>query len=234
MTIFLIPGYLDSGGYFWWKEGKRLVHRAQVDKVTIEGRTYHLAQPAEKKDLARAIDTHLRYAASVAEREAFLATVRKALDVPSHVTSEEEAMQPLSWAEVHEMEESGRVSFGAHTMHHHILAYLTDPQEVQQEVGQCREVLELQLGHPVRSFAYPVGQLQHVGAAAEAVRQAGYHWACSTRYGFNTPRSDPYFLQRIEVNVSHHWLVLAAEAAGLWGFFSRLRWHPIIRKHLNN
>src|SRR6266704_5058591 len=61
ITIFLIPGYIDSGEYFWWKEGKRLVHRARVDKVTIEGRTYHLDQPAEKKDLARAIDTHLRY-----------------------------------------------------------------------------------------------------------------------------------------------------------------------------
>src|SRR5438876_670792 len=31
MTIFLIPGYLESGNYFWWREGKRLVQRAQVD-----------------------------------------------------------------------------------------------------------------------------------------------------------------------------------------------------------
>ena len=51
-------------------------------------------------------------------------------------------------------------------------------------------------------------------------------------YGFNTQQSDPYLLRRIEVDVSQHWLVMAAEAAGLWGFFSRLRWIPIIRKYL--
>ncbi|MFL5592272.1 MAG: polysaccharide deacetylase family protein [Ktedonobacteraceae bacterium] len=133
------------------------------------------------------------------------------------------------------MEEGGWVSFGAHTMHHPILAYLTDPQEVQGEVGECRTKLEKQLGHPVRIFAYPVGQLQHIGAdVVHAVRQAGYDWALTTRYGSNTPHSDPHLLRRIEVDVDQHWLVIAAKTAGLWGFFSRLRWLPAIRKYLTN
>jgi peptidoglycan/xylan/chitin deacetylase (PgdA/CDA1 family) len=133
------------------------------------------------------------------------------------------------------MEESGWVSFGAHTMHHPILAYLTDPQELQSEVEECRTMLEKQLGHPVRMFAYPVGQLQHIGAdVLRAVRQAGYDWALTTRYGFNTPHTDPHLLRRIEVDVDQHWLVIAAETAGLWGFFSRLRWLPPIRKYLTN
>src|SRR5215471_7043831 len=29
ITVFLIPGYIESGDYFWWREGKRLVSRAQ-------------------------------------------------------------------------------------------------------------------------------------------------------------------------------------------------------------
>ena len=235
ITIFLIPGYIESGDYFWWLEGQRLARRSKMSEVTIEGRTYYLGSSSEQRALAQAIDTRLRHARSVAEREAFLATVCMAFVTPSNVTVEEEAVLPLTWEEVHKMEEGGWVSFGAHTMHHPILAYLTDPQEVQREVGECRMKLEKQLGHPVRIFAYPVGQLQHIGAdVLHAVRQAGYDWALTTRYGFNTPHSDPHLLRRIEVDVDQHWLVIAAETAGLWGFFSRLRWLPLIRKYLRN
>src|SRR5437588_10225095 len=148
--------------------------------------------------LGRVMETHLRCAASIDEREAFLVAVRETLAVPSAASDEERGGLPLKWAEVREMEESGWVSFGAHTMHHPILAYLTDPAEVQGEVEECRTVLEQRLGHPVRSFAYPIGQLQHIGdKAVRDVQKAGYEWALTTLYGFNTPRSDPHLLRRI-------------------------------------
>src|SRR3984893_17247020 len=145
ITIFLIPGYIGSGDYFWWLEGQRLARRSKVNEVTIEDRTYNLGSSTEQRALAQAIDTRLRHARSVAEREAFLATARKAFATPSNVTVEEDAVLPLTWEEVHKMEEGGWVSFGAHTMHHPILAYLTDPQEVQCEVEECRTKLEKQL-----------------------------------------------------------------------------------------
>ncbi len=231
-TIFLVPGYVESGDYFWWREGDCLASQTQVSEAAIGGCTYHLDQPEERSMLAHAILTRLCQAESVAERDAFLGSVRKVLAVPSSVVPEEKPALPLRWAEVREMEESGWVSFGAHTMHHPVLAYLTDPTEVQREVEECRAMLEQRLGHPVRTFAYPIGQLQHIGEnIIRAVRQAGYEWALTTVYGFNTSRSDPYLLRRIEAAVSQHWLVVAAEAAGLWGFFSRLRWVPGMRKN---
>jgi peptidoglycan/xylan/chitin deacetylase (PgdA/CDA1 family) len=235
MTIFLIPGYIESGKHFWWEEGKHLVSYAQVDKVTIEGHTYQLDQPQERKLLTQVIDSHLRHATSVAEREAFLVSARQALAIQEAVIPEEEAVLPMGWSQIREMEESGWLSFGAHTMNHPILSYLTDGVEVEHEVKACREVLEQKLGHPVRTFAYPVGQFQHIGDDIRlAVQQAGYEWALTSVYGYNTASSNPYLLRRIEVDVSQHWLVVAAEAAGLWGFFSRLRWHPFIRKNFTN
>jgi peptidoglycan/xylan/chitin deacetylase (PgdA/CDA1 family) len=120
-------------------------------------------------------------------------------------------------------------------MHHPILAYLTDPEEIQSEVTECRLVLEHKLGYQIRTFAYPVGQKQHIDdAVVQAVKDAGYTWALTTTYGMNTSSSDPYRLKRIEADVTQHWLVVAAEAAGLWGFFSRLRWLPFIRKNFTN
>lgn len=223
-TVFLIPGYIESGDRFWWLEGKRLVKQAQVDKVAVDGQLYHLDQTEERDRLARTIDSHLRHAGSVAEREAFLAAIRESLNVPSTVTAEEEASLPLTWAEISEMEESGLVSFGAHTMHHPILAYLADPEEVRSEVVECRTVLEQRLDHPIRTFAYPIGKFEHIGEEGlQAVKTAGYKWALTTIEATNTPKSDPFLLKRRPGDVEQHWLVMASELVGLLGIFSRLR-----------
>lgn len=230
MTIFLIPGYLESGEYFWWGEGRRLVRRAQVDEVVLEGRTYRLTQESERNQLSQAIDFRLRHASSIAEREAFLHAVRELLVVPATVTPEEEHERPVSWAEVQKMQESGLVSFGAHTMHHPVLAYLTDEAEVRHEVQACRTILEQKLGCSIRTFAYPIGRAKHIGErVVEAVRNAGYTWAVTTEHQVDTPASDPYQLGRVLGDVSRHWLVMAAETSGIWHLFSPL-WKSVIGK----
>ncbi len=228
ITIFLVPGYIESGSRFWWQEDAYLIPNAQVREASIEECTYHLDQEDERKALALAIDTHVRYATSVTEREEFLAAVHRALAAPSPATPEERPALPLRWREVREMEESGWVSFGAHTMHHPILAYLADPAEVQYEVSECRMVLERQLGHLVLTFAYPVGRSEHIGEhPIRAVQETGYAWAVTAIYGFNTPHTNPHLLRRVEVDVDQHWLVIAAKACGIWGFFFRLCWMGI-------
>ena len=235
LTIYLVPGYIESGDCFWWREGKRLVAQTPMNSAIIEEHSYDLHKYNERALLASVIDRRVRYAQSVAERETFLASARTTLGVPSTVLKEEESALPLTWEQVKEMDQSGWVSFGAHTMHHPILSYLTDHCEMQHEIEECRTVLEQQLGHLVCSFAYPVGQMQHIGDdVRKAVRNAGYKWAVTTSYGYNTPGSDPYMLRRIEVDVDQHWLIVAAQAAGLWGFFSRLRWVPFVRKYFTN
>ena len=163
ITLFLIPGYLEHEEYFWWGEGRRLVRRAEAKEVIVDGQVYRLDQGNDRVVLAKVIDTHLRHAPSVREREAFLVSIRQMLTVSSSVTLEEEGDRPLTWAEVQKMEESGWVSYGAHTMHHPILAYLSEPDEVMYEVSACRKVLEERLGHPISTFAYPVGRAEHIG-----------------------------------------------------------------------
>jgi peptidoglycan/xylan/chitin deacetylase (PgdA/CDA1 family) len=234
-AIYVIPGYIEKGGYFWWLEREHLVRCAKVREVACEGHTYHLDCATEQQTLSSYIDTQARYALSVATREAFLASMREQLQVSAAVNQEDLPTVSLAWEQVHEMEQSGWVSFGAHTMHHPVLSAITDPAELQYEVTEFRTELEQHLDHPVRSLAYPIGQRQHISQdVLDAVRRAGYSWAVTTSYGFNRPQTNPYLLNRIEVDVDQHWLVVAAEAAGLWGIFSRLRWIPFLRKHLTN
>lgn len=226
ITIFLIPGYVESGERFWWLEGKRLAYHSHAEKVTIEGQTYHLNNVKEQKALAGIIDKHIRHATSVAERNMFLTNIRKELATPASDeldTFDTEAL-PLTWEQVREMEQSGWVSYGAHTMHHPVLAYLVDAEEVQQEVTESKRILEQQLGYPVQAFVYPIGKPEHFGEVGpQAVLKAGYTWAVTTIEDVNTLETEHLQLRRLPGDLNMHWLVMAAELVGLlgWSHFRR-------------
>ena len=224
ITIFLIPGYIDCENSFWWAD--RLIRRAQVNQVAFEGYTYRLGQQEERKALAQIINDRVCKSSSLNEREKLLNFFCELLAVPSSAIPEEPAPL-LNWTQVREMEKSGWVSFGAHTIHHADLACLTDPGEVQGEVGVCRTLLERELEHSVDTFAYPHGHIGDHGLSA--VKQSGYKWAVTILPGFNTQRSNPYLLHRMNADADRHVAIVAAETSGVWHFFTRLRQGLIVR-----
>jgi peptidoglycan/xylan/chitin deacetylase (PgdA/CDA1 family) len=222
LTLFLIPGYIETGNRFWWLEPDYLVAHAQVRKVMIERQTCRLNTAKERAALAKVIDTRLRFASSVKEREAYLKEVRQLLEVPSSVTPEEKSSLPFSWSEVEEMKGCEWVAFGGHTMHHPILSSLADPSEAEYEVRASRVQLEQRLQSPIRSFAYPVGRSEDIGGQGVlSVQKAGYTWAVTTIPGLNTPQSNPYLLYRLGVNVEDHWLVIAVKTSGIWNIIKK-------------
>jgi peptidoglycan/xylan/chitin deacetylase (PgdA/CDA1 family) len=218
-TIFLIPEYMECNNAFWW--ATRLIRLAQVEQVTFEEQTYNLESQEERKALAQALGAGFSSCTSPIAQEKFIALLYRALAIPPSIVIKEKPAPLLTWAKVQKMQESGYVSFGAHTLHHPDLALLVDPVEVQHEVGACRLTLEQQLGHPIHSFAYPFGRPGEHGL--RAVKQAGYDWAVTTLPGSNTCQSPPHLLRRRNMDGNKHWLVVAAETAGIWGFFSRLK-----------
>src|SRR5579885_2310464 len=202
ITIFLVPGYIESGDHFWWLEGQRMVKYSQAQEVMVEGKMYHLDRKDEQQALMRLIEARLLNTSSVAQREELLSSLREMLSVSETINEDERLALPLTWEEVREMGKSGWITFGAHTMHHPVLSRLTDPGELRYEVTECREVLERRLGLTIRSFAYPLGKWEQIGDAEQVVRQAGYKWAVTTLPGINTAHSDPYLLRRRNVGVN--------------------------------
>src|SRR6185312_2696777 len=215
MTIFLIPGYTDSGKCFWWLAGEYLVSHTKIDNIIIGGRMYCLAEAEDRKALTEDINIYVRHATTVDAREAFLEEVQQKLGVslPKRTGKDaDDIALPMTWAEIDEMEQSGWVSFGAHTMHHPILAYVSDLAEVEHEVAECRSVLEQRLGHSIRTFAYPIGKLEHIESKGlHAVKKAGYPWALTTIEEANTPQTDPLLLRRQPGDITQHWLITASE-----------------------
>src|SRR5260370_22335548 len=214
-----MPGYVDWHNSFWWSD--RLIRLAQVDQVRFEEHTYHLDRQVERKALAQIINDRVCNTASVTEREKLLTAICEVLAVPSSAIPQEEPAPLLTLTQVQEMGKSGWVSFGAHTIHHPDLEHLTDPVEVQREVGECSTILEQELEHSVDIFAYPYG---HIGDHGHyAVKQSGYKWAVTILPGFTTLQSNPHFLHRMNADAEKHLSVVAAETAGVWNFFTRIK-----------
>lgn len=227
VTIYIPPGYIESGACFWWLAPERLVQNATVEKVVLEGQIYSLQQPAERWQLIQAIDRTLRNAPSVAERDRRLTLMKEALGstLPGRdeLTVPDEAL-PMSLEQMREMDASGLVTFGAHTMYHPVLAALTEEAEVRYEISESRSRLEVMLGHPVHTFAYPIGRRQHLSSySVQVVRDAGFTSAVTTLEECVYPSTDLYLLGRLPGDERLHWLVMAAELVGLLGIVSRLK-----------
>jgi peptidoglycan/xylan/chitin deacetylase (PgdA/CDA1 family) len=94
---------------------------------------------------------------------------------------------------VREVSERG-MEVGSHSMTHARLSG-AKPELLEREVGDSRRVLSEVLGRAVEGFCYPYGSLD--SAAVQAVRRAGYAYAC----GWNTPvERSAYDLPRIPIS----------------------------------
>jgi peptidoglycan/xylan/chitin deacetylase (PgdA/CDA1 family) len=81
----------------------------------------------------------------------------------------------MSADQVAELAAAG-MEIGSHSATHRRLAGL-DADQLRAEVTGSRARLAELLGTPIRGFAYPYGSMD--AAARQAVRDAGYDWACA-------------------------------------------------------
>jgi peptidoglycan/xylan/chitin deacetylase (PgdA/CDA1 family) len=88
----------------------------------------------------------------------------------------------MSAGQVGELAAAG-MEVGSHGATHQRLAGL-DPGQLDPEVSGSKASLGELLGAPIRGFAYPYGSMD--AAARDAVRQAGYAYACAVQ----TPRAE--------------------------------------------
>lgn len=89
------------------------------------------------------------------------------------------------------------MEIGSHGVSHVRLTG-TDDDCLGRELADSKSTLEDLLGETVASFAYPYGAWDD--RCAEAVRQAGYAAACTTRTGWALRDHDPYKLRRLTIS----------------------------------
>ena len=103
----------------------------------------------------------------------------------------------LTRAMVQELDASGMVDFGSHSVHHPDLPSLSDV-EAESEIAGSKHALEDLLGHQVSSFCYPTGSYSDREIAL--VKAAGYALAVTTEWDYAEPSMDAFELPRLRMN----------------------------------
>jgi peptidoglycan/xylan/chitin deacetylase (PgdA/CDA1 family) len=121
-----------------------------------------------------------------------------------HAYNPRPRMDLLGVTDLHEVSERG-IEVGSHSMTHPDLSGLK-PQMLEAEIRGSRDALGELLGEEVEGFCYPYGSLDR--AAVEAVRQAGYAYACGWR---TQPEHSVYDWPRIPMSERDNYLRLAVK-----------------------
>jgi peptidoglycan/xylan/chitin deacetylase (PgdA/CDA1 family) len=90
------------------------------------------------------------------------------------------------------------VEIGGHTRNHADMGQVTSIDQVRCEILGDIRVLEALTGKPIRYFAFPYGDLQHMSQVAiDVLREANLKGMCSAYGEFNRPNTDLWHIRRI-------------------------------------
>ena len=100
----------------------------------------------------------------------------------------------LTWAQTREMQDSGVIEMGSHTMSHKNLPTLA-LEDTRWQVVESKKRLEEKLGQEMVAFAYPYGAGAYVPEVRQAALEAGYRYDFGIKQGISAlpwnPRSGP-------------------------------------------
>jgi peptidoglycan/xylan/chitin deacetylase (PgdA/CDA1 family) len=186
-TFFLVPDVLDEVVHPWWERlGWAFAHcsLAALGHVDSPG-------GAERQAVYQQACTELKRRDEADRRDAVDALIeRLGVSPPSRPVAF------LDWDDARGLVRQG-FSVGSHSRDHAILARETSDKQVTN-LAAARDVLQQQLGVPVRGLAYPNGTVEDYGpATVAAARRAGHSYAVTTRGGWNRSATPPFELQRM-------------------------------------
>ncbi|MGK5631787.1 polysaccharide deacetylase family protein [Streptomyces sp. URMC 123] len=122
--------------------------------------------------------------------------------------------KPLLTAEGLRAVAAAGMEVGSHGLRHVALPG-TDEETLRRETADSRRLLAELTGRPVTGFCYPYGTVDR--RSAEAVRDAGYDYACAIDPG---PLTGPYALPRVHIG----------EADTGWRLAVKRLLHPLRRR----
>jgi peptidoglycan/xylan/chitin deacetylase (PgdA/CDA1 family) len=193
-TFFVTTGFVETGGPLWFDLAIDLLSRAPSDELAQVARAYFEAADAERLCARSAhIPDWMELLKTLApgNRSAFLDEIGTAVG-SADMRGRFDAMTP---AHVAELARRGH-EIGSHTVHHPLLPQLSDP-ELDLELAHSMQSLTDWIGRAPAGFCYPNGD--HSERVVDAVKRAGYRYACTVEPGINMPGTDPLRMRRMDI-----------------------------------
>jgi peptidoglycan/xylan/chitin deacetylase (PgdA/CDA1 family) len=99
-----------------------------------------------------------------------------------------------TWDQLREMQDSGLVEIGSHTVDHPADLRALTPEEVTRQLTESKSEIESQMGRPCRYFAYTEGNGDE--STAQIVADAGYEAAWNEARAWDAAPCDRLFMAR--------------------------------------
>lgn len=132
--------------------------------------------------------------------------------------------------QIKEMDNSGLITIGSHTLNHKHLPSINNIDELKKEIYDSKNKLEAILNRPVNCFSYPVGGFNK--EIKNMVIDAGYTVAVSTSPGLSYPNDDPFAIKRIRISESSKNLfVFWFESSGFYKVLLEIRKNSQMREY---
>jgi peptidoglycan/xylan/chitin deacetylase (PgdA/CDA1 family) len=195
-TVYLTLESVETGQVAWYDRVFLAMAVAPSGELQLDLQgswRFQLNSPEDRLRAALEVVALLRTLPN-SQRRCCCALLENKIGLPQNALSS----RVLSWEEIHTMHQAG-IAFGSHTLTHPVVSQLA-PQELEQELGASKCLLEKKLGIPVLDFAFPFGKASDCSPAAlEMLSRCGYRSAVTTVPGVNTPRVNPFELRRLQV-----------------------------------
>jgi peptidoglycan/xylan/chitin deacetylase (PgdA/CDA1 family) len=190
-TVFLVTGFIDGSCWLWRDRVEYALDRTPQTALECDLLQAPLRNAAERRAASRRLIAALKTQPDAARR-AFLDGLPPLLEVeiPPRPTADYE---PLRWEDIREMSRHG-IDFGAHSLTHPILPRVESRDVLYREIAEPKQRIEDELGEAVEAFCYPNGDWDQ--RCLDAVKQAGYRCALTTRWGRNLHPPSPFLLER--------------------------------------
>ena len=138
------------------------------------------------------------------------------------ITDEVGRPDRVSWAEVKEMQDSGLVTIGSHTLGPDPLTKYKTKEEVKRQIFDSKKLLEEKLGRQVNTFSYPEGRF--TDWIRQLVVDAGYKCAVATNPGKKFSSDDIFALKRLRISANcHNLFVYWVETSGYYNLMREYR-----------
>jgi peptidoglycan/xylan/chitin deacetylase (PgdA/CDA1 family) len=195
-TIYVTIESVETGQVAWYDRVFLAMAVAPSGALQLDFDSpcrFQLNSPVDRLRAALELVALLR-TLSNSERRKCCALLERKIGLPQNALSS----RVLTWEEILTMHQAG-IAFGSHTLTHPVVSQLTH-QELEQELGSSKCLLEKKLGIPVLDFAFPFGKASDRSPLAlEILSRFGYRSAVTTVAGVNTPHVNPFELRRLQV-----------------------------------
>jgi peptidoglycan/xylan/chitin deacetylase (PgdA/CDA1 family) len=179
VTVFVVTGVLDDGGWYWWDRLQQMIARAQIGKLEVDlGNTRFSAMLGTRElanKAARSLVEALKLVSDV-QRRRVLQEVERIVgaELPARAPAE---FAPMTWDEVRECARRG-ASFGPHTVTHPVMSRLDDAS-ARWEIERSWLRLRTETSAAVPIFCYPNGAYASPREPAN-LRALGFETAVTT------------------------------------------------------